>query len=114
MGRIDAGAVRLFCPDFADIRVWRWALQSLESAGEVVGVDEVAEVGSKLVVGLVVVEIDRRLLEGSVHSFDLSASPWMARLGEPMADVQASVGMFEDVRPDDLSRLDGGVDLQRG
>lgn len=62
MGWIDAESMRLLCPDFAHELEGREALQVLEPAGEVGGVHEVAEVSSKLVVGLVVVALHRRLL----------------------------------------------------
>lgn len=48
MGRIDLESGRLFCPDFADILVGCEAPQNLEAAGEVVSVDEIAEVAAKL------------------------------------------------------------------
>ena len=43
----------------------------LRASGEVVGVDEVAQVSSQLVVGLVEVAFDGCVLDGSVHAFDL-------------------------------------------
>ena len=47
------------------------APEGFEPPGEVVGVDEVLQVGSQLVVGLVEVAFDSRVLDRAVHSFDL-------------------------------------------
>src|SRR5208282_6635817 len=67
--------------------------------GEVVGVDEVAQVGSQLVVGLVEVAFDGRVLDGAVHSFDLPIGPRVLGLCQPMIDVVLGAGVFEGVRP---------------
>jgi hypothetical protein len=40
--------------------------------GEVIGVDEVAQMNSQLIVGLVEVAFDGRILDGAVHPFDLT------------------------------------------
>ncbi len=40
-------------PCVADELVWGEAFEGFEASGEVVGVDEVAQVGSQLVVGLI-------------------------------------------------------------
>ncbi len=51
-----------FClPAFADEFVGREAKERFESFGEVVGSDEVAEVDTQLVVGVVVVALHRGL-----------------------------------------------------
>src|ERR1700722_7888348 len=49
------------------------------SPGEVVGVDEVLQVGSQLVVGLVEVAFDSRVLRRAVHSFDLPIIRYVIR-----------------------------------
>lgn len=54
------GVVR---PSFADGLIWCEALQSLQSLGEVVGIEERSEVIAKLLVILVVIAPDGRLLE---------------------------------------------------
>lgn len=46
------------------------ASESLEASGEVVGVDELTQVRSQLVVGLAEVAFDGRVLVGAVHSLD--------------------------------------------
>ena len=48
-------------------------------SGEVVGVDEVAQVRSQLVVCLVEVAFDGRILDSAVHSFDLPIIRYVIR-----------------------------------
>jgi hypothetical protein len=52
--RIDDESVWLRSPDLADAFVGLEAAERLEPAGEVVGGDEVSEVGAKLIVAFVV------------------------------------------------------------
>lgn len=68
-------SLRLLCPCLADELVGRKAFQGLEPAGEVVGDDEVGEVLLKLVVALLIEELDRGVLDGSVHVLDLTVGP---------------------------------------
>jgi hypothetical protein len=69
--RANFESARVGSPGFADEFVWGKASEGFEPPGEVVGFDEVAQVRSQLVVGLVEVAFDGRILEGAVHSFDL-------------------------------------------
>ena len=55
--RADFEALRLRSPGIADELVWGEASESFEASGEVIGVDEIAQVGSQLVVGLVEVAL---------------------------------------------------------
>jgi hypothetical protein len=48
------------------------AFEGLEAPGVILGLDEVVEVGSQLVVGFVVVALDGGVLEGAVHSLNLA------------------------------------------
>ena len=57
-------------------------MERLESFGEVVSSDEVAEMDTQLVVGVVVVALNRGLLDGAVHALDLPVRPGMIGLGE--------------------------------
>ncbi len=57
MDGIESKSIRFCLPAFADEFVGREAMERLESFGEVVGSDEVAEVDTQLVVGVVVVLI---------------------------------------------------------
>src|SRR5271154_967907 len=89
------------------------APEGFEPSGEVVGVDEVLQVGAQLVVGLVEAAFDSRVLDGAVHSFDLPVGPWMLGLCQAMIDVVLGAGVFEGVRPNQLSSLQGGLDVRR-
>jgi hypothetical protein len=51
--------------------VGREAAQGLQPTGMIVGVHEQLEVSSALFVGLVVVTLDRGVLDGAVHPFNL-------------------------------------------
>src|ERR1700694_6226495 len=77
MDWIEGETVWFFCPDVADVFVWGEAFQGLEPTAEVVCGDEVGQVGSELVVRLIVIAVDGRLLDGAVHSLDLAICPRM-------------------------------------
>jgi hypothetical protein len=99
----------MLCREF----VWGEAAEGFEPPGEVVGVDEVLQMGSQLVVGVIEVAFDGRVLDRAVHSFDLPIGPWMLGLCQPVIDVVVGAGVFEDVRPNELSSLQGGLDVRR-
>lgn len=63
----------------------------------IVGIDEQVQMRSKLVVAVVVVALDRRLLDRAVHPLDLSVGPRMVHLGKPMLDVVLVADAVEDV-----------------
>ena len=114
MERADCESLGLGSPGFADELVWGEAFEGLEASGEVVGVDEVAQVCSQLVMGLVEVAFDGCILDGAVHAFDLPVGPWMLGLCQPMVDVVLGAGVFEGVRPNGLSGVKGRLDVRRG
>src|ERR1700754_77838 len=62
-------------------------MERLESFSEVVGSDEVAEVGAQLLVGVIVVALHRSLFDGAVHTLDLSVRPGMIGFREPVIDT---------------------------
>lgn len=97
MVRIECKPFRLGCPDFADIFVWGQATEGLEAAAEVVGVDEVAEMGSQLGMAVVMVAFDRCLFDSPVHPLDLAVGPWMLHLGQTMLDAVFVADPIEDV-----------------
>jgi hypothetical protein len=65
MDGVESKSIRFCLPAFADEFVGE-AMERLESFGEVVGSDEVADVDTQLFVGVVVVALNRGLLDGSV------------------------------------------------
>jgi hypothetical protein len=72
------------------------------------------QVCSQLVVGLVEVAFDGRVLDGAVHSFDLPIGPRVLGLCQPVIDVVLGAGVFEGVRPNEFSSLEGALDVGRG
>ena len=63
----------------------------------IVGIDEQVQMRSKLVVAVVVVALDRRILDGAVHPLDLPVGPRMVHLGQSMLDVVLVADAVEDV-----------------
>ncbi len=92
MGWVESEYFRLICPGLADVFVWRQSFECLEPSGEVVGHDEVAEVGSPPVVSVVVIAFDRGLLKGSVHALDLSVGPRVIGFGQAVFDPVTLAG----------------------
>lgn len=70
------------------------ALEGFEPAAEVVGRDEVGEMGFELLVALVMVASDGGYLDGAVYPFDLSVGPGMLYLGRAVL-----VPLSRQVRP---------------
>jgi len=95
--RVQDESVWLGGPDLADVFVWREAVEGLESAREVVGCYEVAEVDAKLIVSLVVETLHSGLLDRPVHPFDLSVGPRVFHSGQPVIDVVFAAYAPEDV-----------------
>jgi hypothetical protein len=64
MDRVESKSIWFVLPTLADEVVGCEAAESLESFSEVVSSDEVAEVGSQLVVAVRVVALNRGLFDG--------------------------------------------------
>src|SRR5262249_29049193 len=84
LDRIVFESIGFFCPGFTDGFERREPIQSLETLGEVVGVEECLDVLAKLVVAVVVVAPNSRLFESTVHPLDLPVRPRMIWLCQPM------------------------------
>src|SRR5262249_19865439 len=69
--------------------------KSLETLGEVVGVEECLDVLAKLVVAVVVVATNSRLFESTVHPLDLPVRPRMIWLCQPMLNPVRSAEQIE-------------------
>ena len=65
MDGIESKSIRFFLPASADEFVGGKAAESLESFGEVVGSDEVAEVNAQLVMAVVVEALDSGFFDGA-------------------------------------------------
>src|SRR5258708_10646500 len=87
MDGIESKSIRFYLRAVADEFVGREAMERLESFGEVVGSNEVAEVDTQLVVGVVVVALHRGLFDGAVHALDSPVRPGMIGLGEAVVDA---------------------------
>ena len=77
MDWVESKSVWGKCPEFAEVLVGRESFESLESAGEVVGCDEVGPVRFELVMCVVEVTLHRSFLDGAVHAFYLPVGPGM-------------------------------------
>jgi hypothetical protein len=71
--------------------------EGLESAAEIVCGDEVVEVLPELVVAVVIIALDRRLLDGAVHPFDLPVGPRVFHLGQAVLDPVLVADPVEDM-----------------
>jgi hypothetical protein len=67
--RIEAESIWLFCPELADELIGREAFERLQSLGEVVGRDEVCEMGSQFVMGVVVEALYSYVLDEFAPNF---------------------------------------------
>jgi len=101
-------------PGFADELIRGQASEGLEPAGEVIGVDEIAQMSSQLIVGLVEVTFDGCVLDGAVHPLDLTVGPRMLGLGQAMIDIVEGAGIFKGMREEGLSLGDHLLDLGWG
>src|SRR5438046_9759391 len=99
MDRIENESSALFCPGTADVFVRGKAFQDLETTGEVVSGDEVDQVGSALVVAVIVIAVDGRLFDRAVHPLDLPIGLWVIGLGQRMLDAVGWAGLIEAVQP---------------
>ena len=43
--RVESESLWLFCPEFADVLIRREAFECLEPSGEIIGCDEIGEMG---------------------------------------------------------------------
>ena len=92
----------------------REAFESFQSSSEVVGGDETGEMLSELVVALIVEAPDGGVLDGAVHSLDLTVGPRMLGPGGAVLDVVLGAGVFESMGPEALAVGDGLFDERHG
>src|SRR5437763_16946594 len=97
MDRIEDESPELFCPGTADVFVR--GNQDVETTGEIVSGDEVDQVGSELVVAVIVIAVDGRLFDRAVHPLDLPIGPWVLGLGQALLDAVGSADLIEAVDP---------------
>ena len=111
MERIERELFPLGCPCFADGFVGCEAFEGFEAAAEIVGVDEVGQVASELLVCFVVEAFDGGFLECPVHAFDLSVGPRVAWFGQPVIDATLGTCVFESMREEWLAQIHGAADF---
>ena len=75
----------------------RKPFEDLEAASEVVGRHEVGQMRSELLVTVVLIAIDRRFLEGTVHALDLTIRPRAVGFGQAMFDAVGAATLVEAV-----------------
>mgnify|MGYP000240227521 CR=1 FL=1 len=114
MGWRKSEAVWLFGPVFWCMLEGCHVFERLEPLGEVVGVEELGEVLAQVGVGLAMVAPDCRLLECSVHAFDLSVGLRVIELGQGMIDVEPGAGDFEGMPTEEFVACDGFFDQACG
>lgn len=85
--RVEEESVRLRSPDFADVFVWREAVERLQAGGKVFGGNEVAKVPTELILADIVKALDGCVLDRPVHLVDLAIRPRMILLGQPVLDT---------------------------
>ncbi len=98
MGWVHCKSFGFACPHFADVFEGREALEGLQPAPVVVGVDEVVEAGFKSPIAVIVIAFDGSFLDRAVHPFDLAIGPRMLDLGEPVLDLIFFAPHVEHVR----------------
>ena len=79
--RVKSESFGLDCPSLADELKGCEAPEGFEPSGEVLGVDEVAQVGSQLIVGFIEVAFDGGVLDGAVHPLELAIRPGVLGFG---------------------------------
>ena len=84
---INLKSFRLLLPTLADVLIRRQPLKSLKSFGKVIGSKELDEMLLELLMRFIVMALDGRVLDGAIHPLDLSVSPWMIDLGQPMLNA---------------------------
>ena len=98
MDRIDFESFWLGCPGFADVFVRRETSQCFEATAKIVCADKVVEVRFELLMVVVMVSFDGGILDGPVHSFDLTIGPGMFQFGETVLNSVARTDAVKEQR----------------
>lgn len=99
------------CADRADVFVRCKSFEGLESSGKVVGIHEVGEMFSEVLVSLVVEALDGGFFERSVHAFDLAAGPGVFGLGQPVVDIGPGAVELKSMSTEEFSTLESELGL---
>ena len=85
-------------PAFTDVFVRRESLQGLRPPSVVASINEVGKVIFELIVSIVMIALDGRFFDCSVHALDLAIRPWMLDLGQPVFDAIFPAAHIEHMR----------------
>ncbi len=97
MDWIEFESLLFDCPSFANELLGCESFEGVQSPSEIEGADEVGEMPAELIMAVVGVAFDGRVLDGSVHPFDLTVGPGMVDLGEAVLDVVLAAAHGEHV-----------------
>jgi hypothetical protein len=86
MGWVEGKSAWLDCSYFADVFEGLAAFEGLQAPSIIAGIDEVVEMGGRLLVAVVKVSLDCGLFDRPVYPFDLSIGRGVLDLGEPVFD----------------------------
>lgn len=114
MDRIEREALSVRCSRLANGLVGHEPLEGPQSSAEIVGIDEVGQVASELVVRFVVEAWDGCIFKRSVHAFDLAVGPRVTRLGQAVVDVVLRAGILEGMRKEEFTIVHGASDVGGG
>src|SRR4029453_15050935 len=109
--RVESESFGHFCPELANTLKGSQASETLKALREVVGIEERGDMRAKAAVRLVVEPPDRRVLDGSIHSFDLAIRPGVVELGEAMVDAELGAGQIKGVGTEGLPVREQKLDL---
>ena len=87
------------------------APEGLQASAEVVGIDEVGQVASELVVRRMVEAFNGGVLGRPVHALDLAVGPRVPWLGQAVVDAVLRAGIFQGVRGEVLALVHGTPDV---
>ena len=98
MGGVDEKALWFVLPVLDDVFIGCESLQCFESFGEVVGIHEVVQVFSELLVIFIIGAFDGGLFECSVHAFDLTIGPRMLGFCQAVLGLMFEADASKDMR----------------
>lgn len=95
MDGMDDESFWFCCPLFANEFVGCESPRGLETTAEVVRSDEASQMGSELIMVVIMESLDGRVLDRAVHALDLAGGPGMLRLCQPVFDIVGLAGSIE-------------------
>ena len=84
MARVKDESSRFVCPNFANIFIVSNSLKCLEPSCKVISINKQLEMYFKRLMAVIVIMIDRSLLDRAVHPFNLPISPGRVDFSQTM------------------------------